>query len=53
VGLVFEELGGRGLLVIGTYPLERRPEKIAVNIVRDADHAIFGYPPWPGGQPCR
>ncbi len=44
-GEVLTELVGAAWLVIGTFPLDRRPRKIAVNVVRDAGYRVFGYRP--------
>lgn len=41
---VFEELAASAWLVIRTYPLERRPAKIAVNVLRDAEYHLFVRP---------
>lgn len=44
-GEVLAELVGAAWLVIGTFPLDRRPRKIAVNVVWDAVSRVFGYRP--------
>ena len=45
LGLVLDDLMGAAWLVIVDYPLQRRPVKIAVNVVRDAENRVFGYIP--------
>jgi len=45
LGAVLEDLLASAWLVIAEYPLERRPTKIAVNIIRDAEYRIYGYVP--------
>jgi hypothetical protein len=40
---VFDDFVGAAWVVICEYPLERRPAKIAVNVIRDAEKALFGY----------
>ncbi|EFC82861.1 hypothetical protein [Parafrankia sp. EUN1f] len=42
---VLVELVAAGWEVICGYPLERRPRKIAVNVVRDTTYRVFGYVP--------
>jgi len=37
------ELTTSAWLVIVSYPVERRPIKVAVNVARDADYRLFGY----------
>ncbi|WP_157858568.1 MULTISPECIES: hypothetical protein [Frankia] len=44
-GEVLVELVGAAWLVICTFPLDRRPRKIAANVVRDAVYRVFGYRP--------
>jgi hypothetical protein len=44
-GSALDDLLTSAWLVIVNYPLERRPAKIAVNIVRDAEYRQFGYVP--------
>jgi hypothetical protein len=39
------ELAASAWFVIVSYPVERRPIKVAVNVVRDADYRLFGYTP--------
>jgi DNA-directed RNA polymerase specialized sigma24 family protein len=45
LGAVLEDMLASAWLVIAEYPLERRPAKIAVNIIRDAEYRIYGYVP--------
>jgi len=40
-----DDLVASAWLVIVNYPLDRRPAKVAVNIVRDAEYRQFGYVP--------
>jgi DNA-directed RNA polymerase specialized sigma24 family protein len=42
---VLEELMASAWLVISEFPLDRRPVKIAVNIIRDAEYRLYGYVP--------
>ncbi|MCK9895019.1 hypothetical protein [Frankia sp. AgB32] len=42
---VLAELVGAAWLVICTFPLDRRPRKIAVNVVLDTVYRVFGYRP--------
>ncbi|HYT10104.1 MAG TPA: hypothetical protein VEL73_05520 [Mycobacteriales bacterium] len=42
---VLHELVASAWLVIGEYPLDRRPAKIAVNVLWDAESRLFGYVP--------
>ncbi|SNQ48719.1 conserved hypothetical protein [Frankia canadensis] len=44
-GEVLAELVGAAWLVICSFPLDRRPRKIAVNVVLDAVYRVFGYRP--------
>lgn len=44
-GEVLTELVGAAWLVICSFPLDRRPRKIAVNVVLDAVYRVFGYRP--------
>ncbi|WP_045876465.1 hypothetical protein [Pseudofrankia sp. DC12] len=44
-GDVFAELVGAAWIVIRCYPLERRPVKVAANLVRDTVGLVFGYVP--------
>jgi len=41
---VFDDLVANAWLVIRGYPLERRPTKIAVNVLRDAEYLTFARP---------
>jgi RNA polymerase sigma factor (sigma-70 family) len=41
---LFEELTTSAWLVIRTYPLDRRPAKIAVNVLRDAEYQLCVRP---------
>jgi len=42
---VFAELVGAAWIAIRCYPVERRPSKVAANLVRDAVALVFGYVP--------
>jgi len=42
---VLDELVAAAWVVISEYPLARRPAKVAVNILMDAEHHLFGYVP--------
>lgn len=44
-GTVLDDLLAQAWLVISQYPLQTRPAKIAVNIIRDAEYRLFGYVP--------
>jgi len=44
-GGLLVELVGAAWIVIRCYPLERRPVKVAVNLVRDAVGLVVGYTP--------
>jgi hypothetical protein len=45
MGDILDDLLTSAWLCVVDYPLERRPVKIAVNIVRDAEYRVFGYVP--------
>lgn len=38
---VFSELASTAWLLVRTYPVERRPVKVAVNLLRDAEYEVF------------
>jgi hypothetical protein len=38
---VFSELASAAWLLVRTYPIERRPAKVAVNLLRDAEYEVF------------
>jgi hypothetical protein len=38
---VFNDLASAAWLLVRTYPVERRPTKVAVNLLRDAEYEIF------------
>jgi hypothetical protein len=40
---LFNDFVAAAWVVICEYPLERRPRKIAVNVIRDAEKAVWGY----------
>jgi hypothetical protein len=40
---LLHELTTSAWLVIVSYPVDRRPIKVAVNVARDADYRLFGY----------
>ncbi len=42
---MLDDLAASAWLVIAGYPLARRPTKIAVNILLDAEYRLFGYVP--------
>jgi hypothetical protein len=42
---LLHDLAASAWMVIVGYPVRRRPVKVAVNIVRDADYNLFGYTP--------
>src|SRR5262245_54835201 len=42
---VFAELVGAAWIRIRCYPVERRPAKVAANLVHDAVSRVFGYTP--------
>jgi hypothetical protein len=42
---VVSELMATAWLVVGDYPLARRPAKVAVNIVMDTEYGVFGRAP--------
>ena len=43
---ILDDLAAAAWTVITRYPMRRRPSKIAVNIIRDADYQVFGYTPF-------
>ena len=45
MGDILDDLLCSAWLCIVDYPLERRPVKIAVNVVRDAEYRVYGYVP--------
>ena len=45
LGQLLHELVASAWLVIGEYPLERRPSKVAANVLLDAEYRLFGYVP--------
>jgi hypothetical protein len=44
VAPLFDELTAAGWIVVRTYPIERRPAKIAVNLLRDAEYEVCVRP---------
>jgi hypothetical protein len=38
---VFSDLASAAWLLVRTYPVERRPTKVAVNLLRDAEYEVF------------
>ncbi|WP_322779373.1 hypothetical protein [Frankia sp. Cas4] len=47
-----EELVASAWLVIAAYPVDRRPVKIAANVVRDAEYQLYGYTPMIHRRTC-
>lgn len=45
LGDVLDDMLTSAWLCVVDYPLERRPVKIAVNLVRDAEYRVYGYVP--------
>ena len=41
---VFDDLIGQAWIEVRTYPLARRPRKVAANLVRDAEYQLFTRP---------
>jgi hypothetical protein len=44
VAPLFDELTAAGWIVVRTYPIDRRPAKIAVNLLRDAEYEVCVRP---------